>query len=47
MPVKTVTNSESNFELTYQSSCMIPVFQVELNPEESISLNCNYSIINL
>ena len=39
-PVSTVSQSEKAYELNYQSSCVVPLFQVLLNPgeEKTISL---------
>ncbi|MFH1415166.1 MAG: alpha-amylase/4-alpha-glucanotransferase domain-containing protein [Elusimicrobiota bacterium] len=43
-PVRTVTDSESGFELTYQATCMIPVFELELNSGDTFVLNLNFSV---
>ncbi|MBN2407631.1 MAG: DUF1926 domain-containing protein [Elusimicrobia bacterium] len=44
LPVSAVTNSEAGFGLTYQSSCILPVFSLELAPGQDFSLGMNYLI---
>ena len=43
-PVRAVTNSESGFERTYQSSCLIPTFNISLKEKDSFSLNLTYTM---
>jgi len=46
-PVRVVANSEGGFELSYQSTCMLPVFRLDLKPEEEFKLDINYIISSL
>jgi len=38
-PVETVSLSEAGFERVYQSSVVIPWYQINLNPEEEVKIN--------
>ncbi|NOZ08891.1 MAG: DUF1926 domain-containing protein [FCB group bacterium] len=44
-PVQTVSMSESGFEKIYQSSVVLPVWPVDLEPQEGIHLNFDLNII--
>ncbi|MFW6133961.1 MAG: alpha-amylase/4-alpha-glucanotransferase domain-containing protein [Elusimicrobiota bacterium] len=46
-PVRAVTSSEGGFELTYLSSCTIPIFDIKLDPERTFSTNLIYKIKNI
>ncbi len=43
-PVRVVSNSEKGFELSYQSSCMMPVFQPEIPSGGEFNLRLDYTI---
>lgn len=41
-PVETVSNSESGIERSYQGSCLLLIWDLEMGPEESQSLNMTW-----
>ena len=43
-PIETVTNSEDGFELTYQGSCMLLGWQIELGPGEGWEAGLRWQI---
>jgi hypothetical protein len=45
VPVKTVSQSEKAYELNYQSSAIVPHFEVKLAPGEEKSVSIEVSII--
>lgn len=44
-PIHTISRSESGFEKNYQSSCVLALFRVTLNPESSEELNITLKIM--
>ncbi len=46
-PVRVVASSEGGFELSYQSSCIMPLFKVSLKEKEEFNISLNYSVSDL
>lgn len=43
-PIETVSQSESGLERTYQGTCLLPVWRLELKPKETETLNLRLGI---
>ena len=47
LPVETISNSEGGFERIYQASCIVPRWQVRLEPGESWEVELNFHLAPL
>ncbi len=44
-PVYTVSQSERAYDLTFQSSCIFPIWHVKLTPDEELHLDINWAML--